>query len=102
MLAFEMAKNKRRFADIAEELGVATATAEVYTIDAFVSGVPLDFVFLCAELSLDRRLFQATKRELQENDLLKAVKENLEGQHYKVTYNQIRLVIAGLIRGEEL
>ena len=93
-----MAIERKSIEDIADVLKVKTATAEVYVIDGLASGAPIDHEFLAAELRVDKSLFLEVKIQLQHRAVtLRTVKDNLE--RLKPTYNQIRFVLASLIRG---
>ena len=91
-------------ADIARDARVQKATVEVYTLDGFVAGAPLDYEYLMGELNVSQAKFQKVKRELKQPGELKlrTVKDKLENSNISVSYNQIKLVIACLIRGYDL
>lgn len=96
----ELRKGKS-FEMIAREMRVAVATAEVYGIDSFAANAPLDEVMLARYLKLNRSSFLIIKDAIQKNTdwKLRTIKGSLNGEF---TYNQLRFVIACLIRDVEL
>lgn len=86
------------FETIGKVLGVVTATAQVYTIDGYCSGAPLSFPELCDSMNLTptdiKTLSDGIKRH---GTSLRNTRDQLGMVH---TYNQIRLVLAAMIRGE--
>ena len=80
-------------------LNVAVATAEVYTIDGFCSGAPLSYDDLAIKLGLDTDDTNLIAAQLLQNinSGLRVVRDALKNVY---TYNQIRLVLAAMIRGE--
>ena len=56
--------NQESMASIADRLNVTIATADVYTIDAFVNGADIDLEFLCDKLRVEKDLFYEIKYEL--------------------------------------
>ena len=85
--------------EIAKILRVQKATAEVYVIDGVVAGAPIDMDNLLDEMNVSRPFFRAVERELERPGeiTLRIIKDNLSA--IDLTYNQIRCVIACLIRG---
>lgn len=86
----------KSFQEIANVLCVAVATAEVYTIDGYCAGAPLEFDKLCHEINItfnDRvTLCNGIKMH---GSTLRNVRDQLQDQY---SYNQIRLVLATMIR----
>lgn len=82
------------FGAICRELRVQRATAEVYTIDAFAAGKNIDPERLADLLNVTKDLFSRLQQLLLNHDRLGKVKEAIEG----CTYNQIRFVLACMIR----
>lgn len=68
-------------------------------IDGYCSGAPLAFKDLATKLKLSAEDTDVIMLELQkENVSLRMVRDELKNAY---SYNQIRLVLAGLIRGEQ-
>ena len=80
-------------------LNVAVATAEAYTIDGFCSGATLSYDDLAIKLGLDTDETNLIAAQLLQNinSGLRVVRDALKNVY---TYNQIRLVLAAMIRGE--
>ena len=80
-------------------LNVAVATAEVYIIDGYCSGAPLSYDDLAMKLGLDTDDMNLIASQLLKNTNsgLRVVRDALKNAF---TYNQIRLVLAAMIRGE--
>ncbi|KAJ7315276.1 hypothetical protein OS493_038774 [Desmophyllum pertusum] len=91
ILVAEEFKKGKSLQEIADQIRVAKATAEIYGIDPFAAGIPLDHNQLAAELGIEDHQFHAIKKCIQCNvDFkLKTVKDSLE----VYTYNQIRFII---------
>ena len=91
ILVAEEFKKGKSLQEIADQIRVAKATAEIYGIDAFAAGIPLDHNQLAAELGIEDHQFHAIKKCIQCNvdSKLKTVKDSLE----VYTYNQIRFVL---------
>lgn len=87
----EELRTGKTFEMIAREMRVAVATVEVYGIDSFAANAPLDETLLARYLKLDRESFLFIKA--------RSVKDELKD---KFSYNQIRFVLACLIRDVEL
>ncbi|CAB4024308.1 Hypothetical predicted protein [Paramuricea clavata] len=86
------------FETIARMLNVAIATAEVYTIDGYCSGAPVSYKDLALKLNLGAEDMDVIASQLQkDNDGLRIVQDALKNTY---SYNQIRLVLAAMIRGE--
>ena len=84
---------------IARFLQVEIPTAEVYIIDALCAGAPMiSFERLMAELKVNRinldRIANLIKAGVR---TLRQIRDTL---HHEVSYNQIKVVLAGMIRGE--
>jgi len=97
----EKLRKGKDFQMISREMGVAIATAEVYGIDAFAANAPLDKDVLARYLDVDRDSFFSIKAAIEKNadEKLRTVKDQLQDAF---SYNQIRFVIACLIRDVEL
>lgn len=100
--AGNLALKKQPMLDIGEAIGVKTPTAEVYILDAYVAGCPIDPEYIVQELKVDRELFHSVKREIASHEeiTLRTIKDNLADRD--LSYNQIRCIIACLINGYEL
>ncbi len=85
------------FQTIARKMRVALATAEVYAIDSFAANAPLDKNLFARHLQVDSDAFQAIRAAVVNNTdgRLRSVKDELRDTF---SYNQIRFVIACLIR----
>lgn len=101
MRAYEMLQNGSSYREIASTLRVMEATAQVYTIDAFASGAPLDHVRMARLLDVNFQHFQRIKKAISENSdsKLRTIRDNL-GE--SASYNQIRFVLACMIRDLDL
>jgi hypothetical protein len=74
------------------------ATAEVYTINGYCSGVPVYYKDLALKLDLGAEDMDVIASQLQkDNDGLRIVRDALKNTY---SYNQKRLVLAAMIRGE--
>lgn len=82
------------FHEISRELRVQRATAEVYTIDAFAAGKDIDTDRLAELLEITDESFSQLHQLLSVKDRLNEVKEAFP----EVSYNQIRFVLACMIR----
>lgn len=93
----------KTFDQLAQELKIARATAEVYAIDSLAAGQDVDHEIIAKSLEINEEDFQRIKAELMStmrNDKkLRTVRDNL-GQEYG--YNQIRFVLACQIQEVEL
>ena len=80
-------------------LNIAIATVEVYTIDGYCSGAPLSYDDLAVKLGLGTEDMDLIASQLLQNinSGLRVVRDALKNAY---TYNQIRLVLAVMIRGE--
>ena len=79
---------------IASYLGVETPTVEVYLIDAMCTGKAVDHVRLGYLLAVNEDHFVLIPEELRQKTRLNEVKQSCP----IFTYNQIRFVLACLIR----
>lgn len=87
-----------RLRDIACELCVQLPTAEVYLIDSLVAGKDLDHERLGEYLHITNEHFLLLRDELLVKPRLSMVKQS----YPSFTYNQIRFVLACLIRDLEI
>ena len=87
-----------RLRDIACELCVQLPTAEVYLIDSLVAGKDLDHERLGKYLHITKEHFLLLRDELLVKPRLSIVKQS----YPSFTYNQIRFVLACLIRDMEV
>lgn len=87
-----------RLRDIACELCVQLPTAEVYLIDSLVAGKDLDHERLGEYLLITNEHFLLLRDELLVKPRLSMVKQS----YPSFTYNQIRFVLACLIRDLEV
>ena len=80
---------------------IALATAEVYGIDSFAASAPLDPEMLARFLDVTRGSFAVIKDAITGNSdgRLRSVRDVLKEQF---SYNQMKFVIACLIRDLEL
>ena len=96
--AVDAFNNGKDFDAIARELRVQRSTAEVYTIDAFAAGKHVDHERMANLMDVTTELFAPIWESLQQKDRLSEVKESVRG----ITYNQIRFVLACVIRDVEI
>jgi len=101
MLVIQGLKLGKTFATLSSELNVAEATAEVYGIDCLAARADLDHESVAKCLKVSKESFDVIKSEIMANEdkKLRTVWDNL-GQLF--SYNQIRFVLACLIRDYEL
>lgn len=92
-------KSHTKISTIASFLRIEIPTAEVYVIDAYCAGAPVSVEKLASELNLSPESMEQMS-SLIESGLpsLRQIKDAVEG---KFSYNQIRLVLAALIRDEQ-
>ena len=85
---------------IARELGIAEATVEVYAIDCFAANAPLDKTLLARHMDINPESFKLIKGAIEgcKDGKLRTVKDQLD----VFSYNQIRLVLACMIRDLEI
>ena len=86
---------------LAQELKIAHATAEVYAIDSLAAGQEVDHQTIAKYLEIDEEAFEWIKAEAVSSydKKLRTVRDNL-GEAY--SYNQIRFVLACQIQDLEL
>ncbi|CAH3163548.1 unnamed protein product, partial [Porites lobata] len=79
------------FKVVAGMLHVAKATAQIYTIDSFVAGAPIDHVQLANLLQVTKEKFEAIRNcsEQNKDHKLRSIRDEL----VVFSYNQIRLVL---------
>ena len=87
--------------ELASELGIAVATAEVYAIDCLAAGRTLDHELLASYLGISTDSFQRIKVAIlsNEDNKLRTIRDALAEEF---SYNQIRFVLACLIHELEL
>ena len=86
------------FGEISRDLRIQRVTAEVYTIDTFAAGKDIDMDHLSELLQITEESFSQIQQLLSLKDRLNEVKEALP----EVSYNQIRFVLACMIRDVEM
>lgn len=76
-------------------LHVAKATAQIYAIDSFAAGAPIDHVQL-ANLQVTKEKFEAIRNCIEQNKdhKLRSIRDEL----VVFSHNQIRFVLACMIR----
>ena len=86
---------------VSSELGIALATAEVYAIDCLAAGRKLDHELLASYIGISTDSFQRIKVAIlsNEDNKLRTIRDALTEEF---SYNQIRFVLACLIRELEL
>lgn len=91
-------KSYSKISSIASLLGIEIPTAEVYIIDAYCAGAPISIEKLASELKIRSPNVDRIAR-LIEGGLpsLRQIKDAVEG---RVSYNQIKVVLAAIIRDE--
>ena len=90
----------KNFQELAEELKIAQATAEVYGIDCLAAGQDVDQT-IAKYLDIGQESFERIKSEIMSSNDKKlcTVRDNLREEF---SYNQIRFVLACKIRDLEL
>ena len=96
--ALDLFSKGKDFGAISRELRVQRATAEVYSIDAFAAGKEIDTERLAELLGVTKVLHSQLQQLLLTKDSFNQVKEAIPG----CSYNQIRFVLACLIRDVEM
>lgn len=101
MRAFEEFKAGHSYRDIAAALAVQEATVEIYTIDAFAAGAPLNHMRMANLLEIQSEDFERIKSAITANSNAKlaTIRANL---NESFSYNQIRFVLACMIRELDL
>ena len=91
----------KNFQELAEELKIAQATAEVYGIDCLAAGQDVDHQTIAKYLDIGQESFERIKSEIMSSNdkKLRTVRDNLREEF---SYNQIRFVLACQIRDLEL
>ena len=91
----------KNFHELAEELNIAQATAEVYAIDCLAAGQDVDHQTIAKYLDISEESFERIKSEIMSSNdkKLRTVRDNLKEAF---SYNQIRFVLACQIHGLEL
>ena len=86
-------KMGKNFHELAEELKISTATAEVYAIDSLAAGQDVDHQTIAKSLDISAESFEMVKGEVTTSDdkKLRTVRDNLREEF---SYNQIRFVLA--------
>ena len=94
-------KTGKNFQELAEELNIAQATAEVYGIDCLAAGQDVDHQLIAKYLNIGQESFERIKGEIMSiiDKKLRTVRDNLREEF---SYNQIRFVLACQIRELEL
>ena len=97
MRAFEEFKAGHSYRDIAATMAVQEATAEIYTIDAFAAGAPLNHTRMANLLEIQSEDFERIKSAITANSNAKlaTIRADL---NESFSYNQIRFVLACMIR----
>lgn len=84
---------------IASVLRVEIPTAEVYIIDAYCAGAPMiSFEKLANELNINSPYIDRIAHQIEAG--LPTLRQIRDALHQEVSYNQIKLVLAGMIRDE--
>ena len=85
-------KMEQNFQQLADELKVAQATAEVYGIDCLAAGLDIDHKTMAKYLAIRVESFEWVKGEIMSSNdrRLRTVRNNL----VEFSYNQIRFVLA--------
>lgn len=97
MNAYELLKSGKNYTEIAGRMGVQESTAAVYTIDALAAGAPLDHERMANLLGVTGEMFETIKKTISSNtdSKLRSIRDELDESF---TYNQIRFVLACMIR----
>ena len=95
MRAFEEFKAGHSYRDIAATLAVQEATAEIYTIDAFAAGAPLNHTRMANLLEIQSEDFERMKSAITSNSNAKLATIPTD-LYESFSYNQIRFVLADL------
>ena len=88
--------NGKDFKAVAGMLHVAEATAQIYAIDSFAAGAPIDHGRLANLLQVTEENFAAIRNCIEKNKehKLRSIRDEL----VVFSYNQIRFVLACMIR----
>lgn len=100
-LIIEGLKLGKNFSDLAADLSITKATAEVYGIDGLAAGQQIDHEKLARLLDVSMDCFKRIRNEIFvcEGRKLRTIRDNLSQEF---SYNQIRFVLACLIHELEL
>lgn len=100
-LIIEGLKMGKNFSDLAADLSITKATAEVYGIDGLAAGQQIDRETLARLLNVSMDCFKRIRNEIVvcEDRKLRTIRDNLSQEF---SYNQIRFVLACLIQELEL
>ena len=100
-LIIEGLKMGKNFSDLAADLSIAKATAEVYGIDGLAAGQQIDHKTLARLLDVSMDCFKRIRNEIFvcKDRKLRTIRDNLSQEF---SYNQIRFVLACLIQELEL
>ena len=100
-LIIEGLKMGKNFSDLAADLSITKATAEVYGIDGLAAGQQIDHETLARLLDVSMDCFKRIRNEIFvcEGRKLRTIRDNLSQEF---SYNQIRFVLACLIHELEL
>ena len=100
-LIIEGLKMGKNFSDLAADLSITKATAEVYGIDGLAAGQQIDHETLARLLEVSMDCFKRIRNEIVvcEDRKLHTIRDNLSQEF---SYNQIRFVLACLIQELEL
>lgn len=100
-LIIEGLKMGKNFSDLAADLSITKASAEVYGIDGLAAGQQIDHETLARLLEVLMDCFKRIRNEIVvcEDRKLRTIRDNLSQEF---SYNQIRFVLACLIQELEL
>ena len=100
-LIIEGLKMGKNFSDLAADLSITKATAEVYGIDGLAAGQQIDRETLARLLNVSMDCFKRIRNEIVvcEDRKLRTIRDNLSQEF---SYNQIRFVLACLIQELEM
>lgn len=100
-LIIEGLKMGKNFSDLAADLSITKANAEVYGIDGLAAGQQIDHETLARLLDVSMDCFKRIRNEIFvcEGRKLRTIRDNLSQEF---SYNQIRFVLACLIHELEL
>lgn len=94
MNAYKLLKSGQNYKEISARLRVQESTAEVYTIDALAAGAPLDHERMAILLGITGDTFEAIKN-CNKDAKLRSIRNEV---NESFTYNQVRFVLACMIR----
>ena len=101
LIILEGLKMGKNFSDLAADLSITKATAEVYGIDGLAAGQQIDHEKLARLLDVSMDCFKRIRSKIVvcEDRKLRTICDNLSQEF---SYNQIRFVLACLIQELEL